>query len=179
MHTNGRVLLLGSGSSRDRRLLVGERSDWSNQIVLTVDRDPSHNTDFVHDLNCVPWPFEDNYFQEVHAYEILEHLGSLGDENAFFAHFYEIWRILEPEGHLAVTCPVWNGPWLFQDPGHRRVIGLKSVTFLDQTEYQKQIGYTPMTDYRSIWKGDFKYIVGQETSDTTGFVLQAVKPARI
>ncbi len=177
MRQSNRVLLLGSGSSRDRRLLVGDRTAWDDQVVVTLDREPCHKPDVVHDLNVVPWPFEADTFEEVHAYEILEHLGSLGDERAFFDHFYEIWRILVPNGHLALTTPVWNGEWAFQDPGHRRVISEKSMIFLDRPIYS-QVGVTAMSDYRQIWHGDFKKVISQETKHTFGAVLQAMKPVR-
>lgn len=177
MRLSNRVLLLGAGSSRDRRLLVGDRTSWDDQEITTLDRESCHNPDIVWNLNEVPWPLEDDTFEEVHAYEILEHLGSLGDEVAFFNHFYELWRILIPGGHLAFTTPVWNGEWAFQDPGHRRVISAKSIIFLDRTNYS-QVGTTAMSDYRSIWHGDFNKVIAQETKDTFGAVLEAIKPVR-
>jgi hypothetical protein len=45
--------------------------------------------------------------------------------------------------------------WAWGDPSHRRVINEGSFTFLDQTQYAKQVGKTAMTDFRSLWKGDF------------------------
>jgi len=172
------VILLGSGSSRDRRLLVGGRYNFEGQHITTLDIEPSHGTDIVWDLEKLPWPFADDSADEIHAYELLEHLGHLGNAEEFFAHFNEIWRILKPGGHLAATCPAWNSRWAFGDPGHRRVISRESLVYLQRPEYKKQVGITAMTDYRSIYIGDFDVMASQETEDTHAFVLKAIKPVR-
>jgi len=179
-------LLLGCGEARDKRIFApGRPKDWTD--LRTVDYLEAHKPDVVWNLNDVPWPFEDDTFEEVHAYELLEHLGSLGDDRAFFAHFYEIWRILKPLGNLCATVPGWNDRWAFGDPGHRRVISAESLVFLDQAEYGKQVDdperRTAMSDYRNLWKGDFIRVGQQSRLDpVTGyttfiFVLEAQKPA--
>ncbi|HPC10341.1 MAG TPA: class I SAM-dependent methyltransferase, partial [archaeon] len=33
--------------------------------------------DIVHDLNKYPWPFKDNYFDEIYADNVLEHLDDI------------------------------------------------------------------------------------------------------
>jgi len=172
------VLLLGSGSSRERRLLVGGRSDWSDQTVVAVDIEPRHNPDVVWDLDTTPWPFDDNCAEEIHAYEILEHLGKQGDAASFFRHFYECWRILKPDGHLAATCPSWNSQWAWGDPGHTRVLTIGSLSFLSQQIYKDDIGKTTMSDYRSMWRGDFEKVAAQEAKERFAFVLRAIKPVR-
>lgn len=172
------VILLGAGSSRERKLLVGGKSDFDGQTVLTVDIEPRHGTDVVWNLEHTPWPFDDNCAEEIHAYEVLEHLGEQGDMVSFFAHFYEIWRILKPDGHVAVTVPAWNSEWAWGDPGHRRVITPGTLFFLSQPLYKSGVGRTTMSDYRSLWKGDFEKVASQVAKDTHAFVLRAVKPVR-
>jgi hypothetical protein len=170
-------LLLGSGSSRDKRIVVpGRPKDWEK--LVTVDYVGSHKPDVLHDLNVTPWPFEDNQFSEVHAYEILEHLGSQGDYHSFFLHFSEIWRVLQDKGVLCATVPDWKSMWAWGDPGHTRVINPGSLVFLDQTEYAKQVGVTPMSDYRDVWKGDFERIGQQTRGENFVFCLEAHKPVR-
>jgi len=173
------VLLIGAGSSRTRRVMVGEKEGWEGQRVMSLDIEERHKPDVVWNLERFPWPFDDNGADEIHAYEVLEHLGHQGDVATFFRHFYECWRILKPGGHLAATVPMWNSPWAWGDPGHTRIISLHSLTFLNQQEYKKQVGATPMSDYRRYWRGDFDLVANQETEHTLVFVLQAVKPPRI
>jgi len=159
--------------------MVGDKEGWEGQTVLTVDVEARHMPDVVWNLESFPWPFEDNSTEEIHAYELLEHLGKQGDVASFFSHFYECWRILKPGGHLAATVPMWNSPWAWGDPGHRRVITTGSLVFLDHEEYRKQVGITPMADYRRSWRGDFERVACQETEHNLIFVLRAIKPARI
>lgn len=168
-------LLLGCGSTRDRRIAVNGKKGWTE--LVTLDVNPAHQPDIVHDLERLPWPFEDNQFDEVHCYEILEHLGRQGDYESFFAHFAELWRILKPDGCLAVTCPSYRSRWAWGDPGHRRVLTSGSLVFLSQEEYAAQVGNTAMADYRGSWKGDFRPLWIQEDQERFCFVLQALKVA--
>lgn len=163
-------LLIGCGSRRDKMIGSGE---WEK--LVTLDLEESHHPDVVHDLNDYPWPFPDDEFDEIHAYEVLEHLGRQGDYRSFFATFSEAWRILKDGGLLCATCPAPGSPWVWGDPGHTRQISPHSLVFLDQTEYTKQIGVTPMSDYRSIYSADFERVWTDVRGDTFGFVLRARK----
>ena len=171
-------LLLGCGSRREKQIVpTGVSRDWSK--LVTLDITDRHKPDVVWDLNNKPWPFEDNTFHEVHAYEVLEHLGQQGDFRSFFADFSEIWRILTNGGWLIGTSPAWDSKWAWGDPGHTRIITGESLAFLDQSEYTEQVGNTPMTDYRFCYKADFKPLYYDKRGDTGVYCLRAVKPSRI
>lgn len=166
-------LLIGCGHSR-KKYVTGTWTtpDWSR--LTTLDVDPAVGPDVVHDLNVLPYPFADNEFDEIHAYEVLEHCGRQGDWRFFFAQFYEFWRMLKPNGFLVATVPMWDSPWAWGDPGHTRVIPKEALIFLDQREYV-QVGKSSMTDYRGAWKGNFQCYACTETEHQFGFILQAIK----
>jgi predicted SAM-dependent methyltransferase len=170
-------LLIGCGSQRDRRIGVNGKRGWDK--LVTLDNNPDHRPDVVHDLEKLPWPFDANTFDEVHAYEVLEHLGRQGDWHSFFDQFAEAYRILKPGGFLAATCPSYKSMWAFGDPSHTRVLSSGSLVFLDQEQYRKQVGVTAMSDFRFYWHGDFKGVWVQENDENFHFVIQAVKPARL
>lgn len=165
-------LLIGCGNSRDKRMSKqGDPPGWSN--LTTLDFSADCGPDVVHDLEVLPYPFADNSFDEIHAYEVLEHTGQQGDWRFFFAQFGEFYRILKPNGCMFITVPTWNSVWAWGDPSHKRVLSLASVTFLSQVEYTKQIGKTSMSDYRETWKGDFQPVYHEIIEDTTKIVLVA------
>ena len=144
--------------------------------LVTCDINADHRPDVVHNLESVPYPWPDSTFDEVHAYEVLEHLGQQGDFRAFFAQFSELWRILKPGGYLCGTSPARESPWLWGDPGHTRAIQPESFVYLDQREYQKQVGVTAITDYRFCYRGDFRRVIFVPDADGTFlYILQAVK----
>ena len=171
-------LLIGSGNSKDRRVGVpGMPEGWTE--LVTLDIDPGVKPDVVHDLNDLPLPFDDDMFDEIHAYEVLEHTGQQGDWRFFFNQFYELWRIMKPNAYLCCAVPAWDSKWAWGDPGHTRIISEASLAFLNQNEYKLQIGKTAMTDYREWWKGDFDLVAMKYQEEGLGFVLQAIKPARL
>jgi hypothetical protein len=157
-------------AAREKRMYFPESKDWSG--LVTLDIEPSHDPDVIADMNA-PLPFEDHSFAEVHAYEVLEHLGKQGDIESFFAVFGELWRILEPGGAVFASVPDWKSIWAWGDPGHRRVINEGTLAFLDQEQYRDQVGKTTMADYRGIWTRSFKTLSAEYAGDLFCFVLQA------
>jgi hypothetical protein len=169
-----RELLLGCGNTRAKAVRHGDMSEqWSH--LTTLDIDPECGADVIHDLNITPYPFPDNAFTEIHAYEVLEHFGRQGDWRSFFEQFSELYRILEPDGLLCATVPAWDSPWAWGDPGHVRVITEGTLAFLSQKVYAAEVGKGPLTDYRSVWKGDFELIAANNGEHRYGFILQAKK----
>jgi SAM-dependent methyltransferase len=167
-------LLLGAGSRRDKLLYQPGKEHWDD--LVTLDMNPDHKPDVVWDMEKIPLPFEDNSADEIHAYEVLEHMGRQGDWRFFLAQFEDFWRILKPGGVFYATTPHPTSPWAFGDPGHTRLLPVETTVFLDQEEYRKQVGVTPLTDYRHWYKGDFRLVFSDVTPKlTTRFALQAVK----
>lgn len=166
-------LLVGCGHSRTKQIVIKDHpKEWTE--LVTLDVDPAVEPSVVHDLNDLPLPFDDDMFDEIHAYEVLEHCGRQGDYRFFFNQFYEFWRILKPGGLFVATVPMWDSPWAWGDPGHTRVIPKEALIFLNQEEYE-QCGKTSMTDYRPFWKGDFEVVAAQDGDHKLGFVLRAKK----
>jgi SAM-dependent methyltransferase len=132
----------------------------------------------LHDLNVLPYPFEDNEFDEIHAYEVLEHCGRQGDWRYFFDQWAEFWRIVKPGGHFCGTCPHRTSPWAWGDPSHTRIIGLEQLVFLSQKEYERQVGKLAMSDFRHYYKADWELVwENLDEGLTQQFVLRAVKPS--
>lgn len=167
-------LLLGCGVNREKRIKwEGTPETWAN--LTTLDIDPSCAPDVVHDMNVLPYPFADNAFDEVHAYECLEHCGRQGDARFFFAQFDELWRILKPGGLLAGTVPAWDSPWAWGDPQHTRVLPKESFLMLGRDIYEAEVGKTSITDYRAWFEGNFTPLAFKESEHQLGFLLKAVK----
>lgn len=155
-----KVLLLGCGKVRKRNIrFSGGSDDFSGDDLTTIDMDPSSNPDIVMDLGVVPngdsLPFSNDVFDEIHAYDILEHIGSIGDWRGFFNEFGEYHRVLKSGGLFHILVPI--GEDAFVDPGHARFFHQNHFFFLSQTFYKNQdCSSTTRTDYRWYWKKDFK-----------------------
>ena len=199
------VLLLGCGHSRQRRLMLRNYPNGSAQLVpadnygewpdgtqlMTWDTNPECLPSSVIDLDR-SWPlwFDDHsnrhrvdidslehHFDEIHAYEVLEHLGTQGDVLSFFNTFVGIWMLLKKGGVLFATVPHWKSEWAWGDPSHRRVITPGSLSFLSKRQYREQLGKTPMSDFREYLGGaDFEVIqvVATAREDILYFALRAV-----
>jgi hypothetical protein len=171
-------LLIGCGNSRQKKLSIKGRGDWSN--LVTVDIDPACCPDILGDAADPEFfqQFDENTFDEAHAYDVLEHFGKQGDWRHFFAHWSAIWRILKPNGLFFGISPDSGSRWAWGDPGHSRVISPEVLVYLSQEEYVKQVGNNPMTDYRHIYSANFEVMVSQvdPRDQQHAFILKALKP---
>ena len=168
-------LLIGCGSARDKRMTIDDTKGFSN--LTTLDYNADHNPDIVWDLNhpdFLPSIWE-NEFDEIHAYEVMEHVGQQGDYKTFFNQFSAIHRVLKPAGVFFATCPSRHSPWAWGDPSHTRIMQPEQLVFLSQKQYQDQIGKTAMSDFRQIYKADFEVVHSHEDANDFRFALRAIK----
>lgn len=160
-------LLLGCGSRTKKDLFIENRKEF--ECLTRLDINPDHKPDVVWDLKDHPLPFSDNEFDEIHCYEVLEHLAYQGDFKFFFAEFSEYARILKPNGLFFASVP--RGMWIWGDPSHRRTIQEESLIFLNQDEYA-QVGKTNMSDFRNIYKANFRKVFIDNKEDRMFFILE-------
>jgi len=194
-----RTLLLGCGNTRDKRSgIPGDprtfpeeaRTIEDREGLFTVDINPNCGALLLWDLNNIgeyqlPWPHD--HFDEIHMYEVLEHIGTQGDWRAFFDQFTEFYRLLKPNGLFVGSVPVLGSVNERIDPGHTRRFCTEWFVHLNQEEYTKQIGpKSMMTDYRWYYKADFIFpMIGGKTfgigrhEGIDYFIIQAIKPSRI
>jgi hypothetical protein len=194
-------LLLGCGHHR-AKLLGPPGKPLKFTDLVTLDINERCKPDLICDLDAFGWVAQSttergeqalqpkpgyakyqarylasNHFDEIHAYEVLEHLGTQGDAASFFAHFSNLWRILRPNGILYATCPSRHSAWLWGDPSHRRAITQESLVFLSKervTQFRAQAG-NPISDFDHLWDKDFKILASEDNHNRHMFCLQAIK----
>lgn len=98
------------------------------------------DVDIVHDLNILPWPFDDNSYDKIVALAVFEHL-----DIDLVASLNECHRILRPGGIVVVKLPLQSGFNAYDDPTHRWFFTLRSLDqFCPETERGKKYAfYTP------------------------------------
>jgi SAM-dependent methyltransferase len=91
--------------------------------AVNLDVTAETNPDLIHDLNSLPWPFPDDHFREVLAYDVLEHLEDL------IAAMEEIHRVCQDGAVVRITVPHFSCANAFTDPTHRRLLGYFSFDY--------------------------------------------------
>lgn len=165
-------LLLGAGNSRQKKVAWTNDPDWRGELV-TLDMNPNCGADVVFDLDQRPLrlPFDDEEFDELAAYDVLEHMGKQGDWRGFFDEFAEYWRILKTGGLFGIIVPI-NGNAL-ADPGHTRFFHQNHFGFLGQQFYDDNLSQgRPVTDYRWYWKRNFEIAFVKDDGHHLSVILE-------
>lgn len=102
---------------------------------VNVDAADIPGVDVVHDLDVIPWPFDDASMSEVRAFDVFEHVGNpLG----FMA---ECHRVLQPGGALYIHTSYWRAENGFTDPTHRRFCTERTFDYwIPGTDYHRRYG---------------------------------------
>lgn len=86
--------------------------------------------DVVHDLNSLPYPFKNNYADEIHLYHVLEHLTEPVKK------IEEMHRILKPGGVIHIRVPHFSSLAGFTDMTHVRPFAFLSFDIFQPTHPQ-------------------------------------------
>lgn len=167
-------LLMGCGYRKVKLVRVNNKNPEFDNLV-TLDINPNCKPDVLWDLRKHPLPFPDNEFDEIHAYDVLEHLAYQGDHEFFFNEFNEYYRILKHKGAFCGSVPDNLSPTCFGDPSHKRVIINENFTFLDPEQYRIQLGTNKMSDFSDLCKCNFKRVMAEKSKNTFYFCLIAWK----
>lgn len=156
-------LLLGCGNSREKKVRFKDSPFWTGELV-TLDMDPNCGATVIWNLDHRPLPFLDEEFDEIAAYDVLEHQGRQGDWAGWFDEFTEYWRILKPGGLFGIIVP--QGEDALVDPGHTRFIHMNWFAMLDPQYYEDMHAKgLPCTDYRFAWKHRFEVLSAEKVEN--------------
>ena len=163
-------LLIGCGNSRVKQIQPDGSPEWSGELV-TLDMDPNCGADVVWDMESRPLPFDDESFDEIGAYNVMEHWGRQGDWRGWFDEATEYHRILKPGGTMGIVVPV--GEDALADPGHTRFFQQNYFGFLNQEFYAENLGNGAcVTDYRWYWTLNFDIVLIEQSSSHLSVMLQ-------
>jgi len=95
-------------------------------------------------------PFEDNFFDSVSAFDVLEHIPRQAIDYSrketrfpFIELMQEVWRVSKPGGRLYALTPAYPAPEAFQDPTHVNFITAMTHTyFCGDDPHAARYGFT-------------------------------------
>lgn len=128
-----RTLILGCGN------FPGESKPGSE--VVNHDRTKHRpGIDVAHDLNQMPWPWDDHTFDRLVALSVLEHL-----DRDLLTSLNECHRLLVAGGRLTIKLPLQSAYNAYDDPTHRWFFTVRSLDQLcPETERGQEYSfYTP------------------------------------
>lgn len=92
---------------------------------IGIDHFAYEGVDVISNLNDLPWPFDDNTFDEVYAHSILEHLDN------FIRTMEEIHRVSKPGALVHIIVPYYRFVNAYS-PAHRTFFTEYTFRFLTE-----------------------------------------------
>jgi hypothetical protein len=132
-----------------------------NKQADHIGVDIAGDCDIKHDLfNNFPYPFEDNYADEIFSSHFIEHIPMeyINGKDKLFAFIDECYRILKVGGKLTLIFPNALSIRAFQDPTHRRFIPANTVYY-----FSKQWRDINKLDHYNV-NCDFDFMVGESVN---------------
>ncbi|MBI2651796.1 class I SAM-dependent methyltransferase [Candidatus Woesearchaeota archaeon] len=117
-----------------KRLNLGCGKDIKKGYI-NLDKAKLGGVDVVHEMDKYPWPFKDNYFDEVYARDVIEHLEDL------FKAMMEIKRICKNNAIVRIIVPYWHSSAAFY-PNHNYFFNTDSMKFFtEKRTYDSYYGF--------------------------------------
>ncbi len=93
--------------------------------AIGLDINPRSNADVIHDLSNIPYPFEDESFDEIFIDNVLEHMANP------IRTMEEVHRICKHGSRVKVIVPYFRSVWAFIDPTHVHFFTVNSFSYFD------------------------------------------------
>lgn len=103
--------------------------EWKQPGFVGMDIRDLPEVDIVHDLESFPWPLPDECCRLITASHLVEHIDPA--QGKFLRFMDECWRIMRPEGRLAISHPYAGSFGYFQDPTHVNPCNEATWTYFD------------------------------------------------
>lgn len=117
----GDVLDLGCGS---------KKYPGSTGLDISADTD----ADIVHDLDVVPWPIEDDSFDQVLMQDVIEHVGDT------YPVMAELHRICRPGARIQMRTPHFSSVLAYSDPTHKHYFSTQAIAGLAEPGFSHYSG---------------------------------------
>lgn len=105
--------------------------------AVGVDVLPFPGVDVVHDLDVLPYPFEDDVAERIYLDNVLEHLTDVVGTMA------ELHRIGRPGCRVRIDVPYYRSRWAAMDPTHLHAFTPESFAYFDpEHPFSERYGYT-------------------------------------
>lgn len=105
-----------------------------DSINLDIIQLPGVNE--IWNLNIFPYPFKDNTFETIYAYNIMEHLNNINKV------MEELHRITKPNGTIKIEVPYYNSRKAFCDPTHKHFFTLDSFDYYQENAHHSYYANT-------------------------------------
>ena len=109
------------------RLNVGSGTDKRSDFI-NMDYNSLYNPEVIHNMDSIPWPFEDNTFDEILIQHVIEHTHNP------LLWVQEMWRISKPGAKIVIKCPHWSTHWAYGDLTHFSQFSSRSFSHFNLDE---------------------------------------------
>lgn len=129
---------------------LNPRNPFQKTEVYTVDffgTESHHHRIMRADFSI---PYEDNFFDSVSAYDVLEHLSRDGSPSVFVRCMNEMYRVLKSGGEAIFVFPLSHRREFYDDPTHVNPLTLNTFHFFCGDE--SKLEYTSIQTHYEIVK---------------------------
>jgi SAM-dependent methyltransferase len=120
------------------------------QGAVGLDRNPHSQADVIHDLDVFPYPFEDNQFDRIFSFDVLEHVSDV------IRTLEEIHRLGRNGGRVFLRVPHFSSTLAFGDPTHKHFFNTQSLDYVcggfSEYGYETKVLFRKVRVKINFWK---------------------------
>ncbi len=120
--------------------------------------------DVIHDLEEVPWPWDDSVVDEIYMSHVLEHLGAT--TAGYFAVLQEMYRVCRHDARITIVVPHPRHDDFLHDATHVRAVTVEGLSMFSRKNCEEWVAAgnanTPLAFVAGV---DFEIVESEITLD--------------